>query len=307
MKPAVAQYVGSFEALDRQLAYESISADPENYHRCVARERTLEIEVCREAGIPFFLILDTPETRAVRMAGHGGQDPFKRHLLYDADRNPVESLAGHEVLLRSSVPHERSPLQFIESLGGVNVTDWGSQQKTLEWYKHVRPEFLKRRMAWFPIGAALDQDLTAYRGDHGLFFAKTSFKAHSGLTDSLVSLLGYDIEMMPATTEVIVSEPLSIWQDCRGKQEYRCYVVRNTVSSISRYIDYDTDYTIPEAISEFANSFVIAHKSTLPDCYVLDLAEAEQGLVVIELNGIVASGRYEKNDFRKLLADLGKS
>ncbi len=304
MTLAIAHHVHSFDALDRQLDYTAISDDPENYQRCIARERTLEIEICRVAGVPCFLILDTPETRGIRLAGHGGQDPFRRHMLYDATRTAVDSLAGYEVLVRASVSHERSVLEFIEAQGGRNVADWPSQQRTLEWYKHVRPEFMLRKMAWFPLNEALAQDLSAFRDAEGRFFAKTSFKALSGLTDCLLSLLGYNVELMPPSTEVIVSEPLGLHSDAKGKLEYRCYVVRGRVSSISRYIDYDTDYTIPAGIEQFAEAFVAAHRGDIPDCYVLDVAESDRGPVVIELTGIVASGRYEKNDFRKLLADL---
>jgi hypothetical protein len=304
MMLAIAQYVSSFEALDRQIAYETISDDPENYHRCIARERTLEIEACRKAGVPCFLIVDTPGTRNVHMIGHGGQDPFRRHLLYDADRRPVDSLTGYEVLVRSSVGHEKSVRTFVEERGGSNIADWASQQYTLNWYKHVRPEYLKRRLAWFPLGTALEEDLSDFRGADGRFFAKTSYKALSSLTNSLIDLLGYNVELMPPSTEIIVSEPLSLLTDTKGKREYRCFVVRNRVSSISRYLDYDTDYLIPLEIERFAAEFVEAHSERMPECYVLDVAESTRGQVVIELNGIVASGRYEKNDFSKLLLDL---
>ncbi len=49
---AIAQYVVSFEALNRQLAYETIADDTEDYHHCVARGRTVEIETRRAAGTP---------------------------------------------------------------------------------------------------------------------------------------------------------------------------------------------------------------------------------------------------------------
>jgi hypothetical protein len=293
----IAQHVVSFEALDRPL--EAISEDTENYHRCVARERRLEIEVCREMGVPCFLILDTPETRGIHIAGHG-QDPLRKHLLYDLNREPVDSLTG-EVLLRTSVSHERSCLEFIEQMGGVNVADWASQVKTQEWYKHVRPEYLKRRMGWFRLDEV--PDLSGFRDANGQFFAKTSFKGISGLTDSLTSLLGYDAELMPPSAEIVASEPVSILTDERGKREYRCFVVRGKVSSVSRYIDYDTDYEIPGDVEAFASAFVADH-GNLPDCYVLDVAETERGLVVIELNGIVASGRYERNCFRRMVGDF---
>ena len=307
MKLAIAQHVQSFEALDRQLAYEAISDDPEDYQRCIARERTLELEACRKAGVPYFFILETQETRHIRMSGHGGQDPFKKHQLFDADRNPVESLTGYEVLLRTYVSHEQRPLEFIEHLGGRNVADWPSQLLTLEWYKHVRPEFLKRKLAWYRLDEVHGRDIGHLKDAAGRFFCKTSYKVqgYSGVTDDLVDFLGYQTEVMPANTEVIISEPLDLMTNDHGKLEYRCYVVRGRVSSISRYIDYATNYAIPPDIKTFVASFVAAHRHIMPECYVLDVAECwQRGPVVIELNGIVASGRYEKNYFTKLLSDL---
>jgi hypothetical protein len=306
MKIAIAQHVTSFESLDRQINYEAISDDPENYQRCIARERILEIEACRNSGVPHFLILDTPETRGIRLAGEGGQNPFRQHLLYDADRNPVESPAGYEVLVRAHVGVEQSLLAFVEAKHGTNVADWDSQELTLEWYKHVRPEYLKRKVAWFPMESIYSEDLSPFMDKQGRFFCKTNHKTrgYAGVTNNLVAFLGYQSQIMPLSTEVIVSEPLDILMDAKSKLEYRCYVVRGSVSSISRYRDYDIDYAIPREIEEFAEAFAADHQATLPGCYVLDLAASDRGLVVIELNGIVASGRHEKNCFSKLLLDL---
>lgn len=304
MKLAIAHHITSFEALDRQFAFEKISDDPENYHRCVARERTQEIDTCHRMGIPCFLILDTQDTRSIRITGRGSQNTLRKHLLFNLERQPVESLSEYKVLARASVGHEKSVLDYIETKGGVNIADWPSQERTLEWYKYVKPEYLKRRLAYFRVAEALRQDLGEFRDSDGRFFAKTSFKAISGLTNSLLDLLGYEVELMPPTAEVIVSELLEILSDERGKREYRCFVVRNDASSISRYIDYKTDYEIPREVEAFAESFVISHQGIVPDCYVLDVAETDRGVAVIELNGIVASGRYERNNFAKLLVDL---
>jgi hypothetical protein len=35
-----------------------------------------------------------------------------------------------------------------------------------------------------------------------------------------------------------------------------------------------------------------------------DVADSDRGIVVIELGGVVASGRYERNSLQKLLEDL---
>ena len=63
MKLAIAQHVQSFEALDRQLAYATISDDPQNFQRGAARERTQELDACLASGVPCFLIVDKEESR----------------------------------------------------------------------------------------------------------------------------------------------------------------------------------------------------------------------------------------------------
>jgi len=152
-----------------------------------------------------------------------------------------------------------------------------------------------------------EQDLSTFKDKAGRFFCKTNFKivGCSGVTNNLVAFFGYDIEMMSSTTDVLISEVIPLKTDSKGKCEYRCFVVGNRVSSISRYIDYDTDYEIPADLSAFAAAFAKDHIGRLPACYILDVAETtDRGPVVIELNGIVASGRYEHNSFPQLLNDL---
>ncbi len=195
MKLAIAQHVQSFEALDRQLAYATISDDPQNFQRCAARERTQELDACLASGVPCFLIVDKEESRGVRMAGYGYQNLFRRHELYDIERRPVESLEGYEVLLRAIGGYERSLLEFIESQGGKNIAPWPSQVLTLEWYKHLRPEYLKRKLAWFPIDSAYDQELSGFKDDQGRFFCKTNLKAtgYAEVTDDLIGFFDYQL------------------------------------------------------------------------------------------------------------------
>lgn len=189
--------------------------------------------------------------------------------------------------------------------GDWSVADEVDYFETAPDNKHIRPEYLKRHLAWFRMDEVFRQDLSRFKDSEWRFFCKTNYKALSGITDDLVSFLGYATETMPPSTKVIISEVLDLLTDEKGKLEYRCFIVRGRVSSISRYIDYDTDYEIPPEITAFAEAFVTDHHALLPDCYVLDVGEcARRGPVVIELNGIVASGRYEKNDFCKLLRDL---
>jgi hypothetical protein len=114
--------------------------------------------------------------------------------------------------------------------------------------------------------------------------------------------LGFSIETLPADCEVIVSETLDIVSDAHGKQEYRVYVLRDKAVNVSRYIDYRTDYDVPKEIYDFARTFVLYHRDILPHGYVLDIGiDEKRGPVVIGLNPLIDSGRYEKNDFNDLL------
>lgn len=307
MRVAIAFYVHSLKRLDRDLDYESISPDHDDYQRCVARERTLAMRACEEAGVPYFLIVDIETSGSVRASGYAAQRAWIEHRVYNQNRQPVTSLSGYDVLLLASVAHEQTLLACIEELGGRNIADFSSQQFTLAWYKLVDPAYLKRKLAWFPLDCAWSADFDAFRGPDGQFFCKTNYKlpGRAGLTRSLAGLFEYQLEIMPASTEIIVSEPLSICEDSRGKLEYRCFVIGHKLSSVSRPLDYDTAYEIPEAVFSFVRSFIERHIEILPPCYVVDVALDEQrGPVVIEMNGIVAAGRYERNSFPALLTDL---
>ena len=99
-----------------------------------------------------------------------------------------------------------------------------------------------------------------------------------------------------SSEKMIISEYLDIVEDDKErKMEYRVYVIDCKIVDISRYIDYDTNYEIPKKIQKFAEDFIEAHKKLIPKHYCLDILELKNGKVVIgELNGIMASGRYEK-------------
>ena len=114
-------------------------------------------------------------------------------------------------------------------------------------------------------------------------------------------------------SKTVLSEPIDILEDGYSqspKREYRCWVTKNQLVSISRHFDYETDYKIPKKIAKFAKLFIKEHKGTKLENrdYSLDLAETrDRGLVVIELNPLSSSGRYEKNDFENFLKIISQN
>lgn len=98
--------------------------------------------------------------------------------------------------------------------------------------------------------------------------------------------------------DFILSDVMNILSDEKGdngRLEYRCFVFDGQVTSISRYVDFKS-LPVPEVVRVFAGQFADCHKQVLPVGYVVDIAETDKGLQVIELNPFGQSGRYLDND-----------
>lgn len=305
---AVVFYLSSFHDLEKLKNYSLISNDKESYGLCVARERFMEIEACAKRAFPFFYVIGL----SARIAGHGYQNIMGELKTYDSHMNRVDSLSGKELLLRTnSVSNVYGPLSYIEKIGGVPIISWNDEERVEMWYKVVSPYFLKRTIAIFPSREFTDvlnlrlQEITRCSAD-GKVFIKSSRK--QGIDTAVIDVadiydhIGFSLEVISDDIDIIVSEPLSLLTDPKGKLEYRTFVVSGIIANTSRYLDYDTAYEIPSGITAFIKEFVAYHRNVLPHSYVIDVGVDERkGPVVIELNPIISSGRYEKNDFSDIL------
>ena len=64
--------------------------------------------------------------------------------------------------------------------------------------------------------------------------------------------------------------------------------------------------SIPEKVNSFIEHSLEILKTleNIPSFFVIDVAETDRGMVIIELNEFGLSGRYVDNDFRKIVENI---
>lgn len=251
----------------------------EDFSFCVERERGQEIAITKNLGIDF------------------------KVLISEENYAGIEYVGNRNVIVRGSVPLVAEFRSKAHSLGVKFVIEG----TVTNWPKKIVKEFVKRTFY-----------TTDYKNIVNLskfpLFVKTSqyylgtfpSKSHS-IVNNAQELSAYIMSTMHLTETfpMIVSDVIDIKQDSFGKKEYRCFISNQNVSSISRYLDYDTNYIVPKEVVNYALDFANAHKH-LPACYVLDIAETSTGVDLVELNDLESSGRYAKNGFAQFLQFIAK-
>lgn len=116
----------------------------------------------------------------------------------------------------------------------------------------------------------------------------------------------YPARFLSVEGEMITSPVISIRNDDQGTLEYRVFVVNGKVSSISRYLDY-AKVEIPEEISNCASEFVAKYSNILPKFYVVDFAQTDKGVELVELNPFERSGRYLQNSAAKMFDEISNA
>lgn len=101
---------------------------------------------------------------------------------------------------------------------------------------------------------------------------------------------------------IILSDVMDLKRTSNHKGEYRGYFINGELSSISAYMDYESN-EVPQRLRSFANEFGRAH-GHLAKAFVADFGMTDQGPVLIELNEFGYSGRYVDNDPIALFQDL---
>ena len=306
-KLAIAFLVQTWQGLEETFHHQIISDDPEDYERCIARQQYVEIQVCERMGITYFYLLHSKETQNNEFPIGEEQAICYDYQAFNKNRKEMDSLEGYAVFLRTNCFEILKPLQDLAKIGAKNLTTWEDDQILDRWYQYVSIDFTKRNITGITKSQITPDLLKKYSDKRDKVFIKTRFKGENFVTDTSISHFKPRsiLENMESNKPLLISEPLDLCKDDKGKLEYRVWVANQRVSSISRYLDYDTDYNIPAEIQIVAEKFIAAHKSVFPDHYCLDIGlDYWKGPVIIELNGLNPCGRYEKNDFEKFLQDI---
>lgn len=238
------------------------------------------------------------------------------------------NIQGRVVLPRHYANGDRQYRQYVKHKNGRLLVP--NYWKANEWYKVLCNDpqafrWLGRNLSWVDTASLYDEDnpttkLSIILDDifrfavKGKLFIKSPYKLSigAGLYTKKEAFEAVDYEVAMGVhfrlNEIIYSEPVEIQAIRSGyrKDEYRCVIVGDKVSSVSLYTDYhkERDYSI---ITKFAGDFAAYFSGKLPSYYVLDVAKLKNGnVVLIELNDICASGWFADNDLEKIFSDLYK-
>lgn len=278
----------------------------EDMSYCLLREAGMEILFLKESNLPFLVVC--------------------RDSVYDTNIKMED--------FQEFTPFIRCHFKKIK-ISDLTI-DVPSPESVMKWYKCIDKKFLKRKITSFHpdnFFSAINNGEIAFpvfikteekmftgislcsvfdspediplitKADDGVFFDYKAPDWYCPYRDSMEAGFHYSRKV---DCEIVVSEPIDIKKDDFGKIEFRCYIIHGEFVNASRYLDYEHTDT-PTMISDFATSFAQCHKSVLPPHYVLDLAVTTDGVQIVELNPIPASGRYVDNKpsqiYEKLLVD----
>lgn len=290
----------------------------EDYSYCVLRERGMEVAYCRDNKLPFVAFdtdMNVLDTNVLLDKIDKASWRFVLRLIAPLEDKyfgiqPLQNdLAEVSVLLWAKLGD--SIAEYTKrNLAIVHSRAFSSHLERLK--EDGKPVFIKT------VDKGVRSDLTL----HHIFQKPEDYLAFNQTNTSFLRTWG-DIDSAPVTflfkqddwycpyrdsiergrqdlvainDDFIVSDVMNIQTDeSNRKVEYRCYVVNKKVVSISRYEDYD-DFTIPQSVIDFAQSFAqCAGAANLPDIYVMDIAQTDKDLQLIELNPYELSGRYFGN------------
>ncbi|WP_372366312.1 ATP-grasp domain-containing protein [Candidatus Uabimicrobium sp. HlEnr_7] len=294
----------NWQYLEYVLSCPELNNDPENDELRIANMICTEIKICKKNHVPVYYIVatNTPQQFSI---DQNGQCHDYEYQLFDQHHNAIASL-NENLLLRSSCAEIEKPLSYLKSLGGSSILTWQDECAIANWHKHISLEFTKRKILEIT-KAQLNIELLNSFSERDRVFIKSKTKNFGIITDTNISHfdIANSLAALPDDEILIISEPLDLCCDEHGPIEYRVWVSQYQMISISRYIDEETQYDTHKDINKFVERFITKYKDVFPAHYILDVGvDYNVGFSVIELNGMIASGRYYHNNFDAFLKVL---
>lgn len=263
----------------------------------------VEQQIANAGGVPVFL-----RRREVRT----------KELITDLHGSPIDSLSGFEVLFRTD--EFENAREVVETLGGTSFWTEHDADVVYRWPEHLKPQYLRRKIDVLPAHQVMDlegrvnwEKLQEYEKE-GKVFVKSMKKIPDkgfelvtmGSKEAMSHFRKYVRDK--SLQWFIVSEPISLVRDCRGKgDEYRCFIANGKAVSISYHDKYALE-KVPDGLMQAAQVFADDHKTILPWGYVLDVGITATGqAIIIELNSLSHSGRYRTNYFENFLQEFSPS
>lgn len=273
----------------------------------LGRERQLEIEVCRELRVPYFLIkADIFNNNSNLKIVTESMESFDEETF--PVENPIESLKGYIILSRLWPIYVSDGLEHITVAGGENELTLNDFQNSENWPNYVEQRFINRKLK-IVTASQLEQVVGQYQVNDKIFIkTKTKLLNEKPVVISVDDLAGIFTKGLPyfnvdqggksykpieAGTDIIISEPVPVSKNENGGVvEYRVWVVNNSVVTVGKYGALQS----PEEVWSFALDFVEAHRGKLPVHYVFDIMlTLDRGYILTEVNDFMCAGTMAKS------------
>lgn len=268
--------------LDYFINYKSISPDPENFRRCVARERWQEIDYYSKKGEAVFWNSD-------------------KRIFTDTDFKEVK--INKQLIPRCMDASDFPKLAEDANKLNIKLINTPYEFHSIENWMSILPQkYLNRRLIVTTKESA-SKDFKHYynlvKDDNGRFFIKSVVKgwSYSGSPEGWYETgMVMSLEHGSEKDLVMFSKYIDIEEDDYGTIEYRCFIINGQVRSISRYLDYDIVVPTQDAadfIVDFVDKTVGFY---FPKNVVLDIMQSKDGnWHLVEANAIPYAGRYVGN------------
>ena len=167
-KPLLIFGIDSWDTLEDYARPELVSSDPENFERCVARERGQELSICRDLGLDVLF--------AIRAGSHVTSWAFHAEMgeyaLWHDPATNGENLGGNRAVIRTHCNNIEQVLRAAENAGLVPLVNAEGSTIVSQWISWVKPDFLGRKVKRMPMSELINRGAPDMATGDGMIFIK---------------------------------------------------------------------------------------------------------------------------------------
>lgn len=235
-----------------------------------------------------------------------GDKKNKLYIYYDEDidafmdqNGKSVNIKGKKVLPFSDIFGLYELIDEIEYASGIPVNNDEQINQIIHWFQSIEPtrEFLTVTGDDFENLSVLTVLLERF-GISGSIFLKTVDKDFHGIV-SILEVLDSESSFRKAMRlhsfeEFLVESVIPIDEDEYGRQEYRAFIHKRQITSISRTLRH-TYHRVPKDVVTFIEQVLQNLPKDFPDYFVIDIVSSNHQFDILELNPIETSAPYLYN------------